>query len=76
MYMLQAQITPKFMLHAQTHTHTQAHTRTHAPALSLFPCFRDLIQGSLFALHEAVEEVPFGGVRGAVVCLLTGFPLI
>ena len=45
-------------------------------ALSLFPCFRDLIQGSLFALHEAVEEVPFGGVRGAVVCLLTGFPLI
>ena len=74
--MLQAQITPKFMLHAQTHTHTQAHTRTHAQALSLFPCFRDLIQGSLFALHEAVEEVPFGGVRGAVVCLLTGFPLI
>ena len=58
------------------HTHTQAHTHTHVQALSLFPCFRDLIQGSLFALHEAVEEVPFGGVRGAVVCLLTGFPLI
>ena len=43
--------------------------------LSLFPCFGDVIEGALFALHQAVEEVPFGWVHGAVVCLLTGFPV-
>ena len=85
MYMCQGQGSHEFMhrggMHKQTnmHTHTlslsPSFTLSHKQALSLFPGFGDFFEGTLFALHEAVEEVPFSRMRGAVVCMLAGFPV-
>ena len=67
--MLQAQAKPSTNFKLKTCPCT-----SNKQVFSRFPCGSDIGEGSLFALHQAVEEVPFGWVCGAVVCLLTGFP--